>query len=129
MEIELPPEKLNEAMRWPPDPVSLSEPLGEAGDSTLGDLVADASATSPFDHAASELLIRDVDRLLRPLSEREATILRLRYGLNGGGQLTLEEVGKHFNLTRERIRQIEIKAMSKLRHPSVADGAYDLLME
>ena len=110
------------------EPISLSEPVSEDGDSTLSDLVADASAASPFDRAANELLIRDVDRLLRPLDDREAAILRLRYGLGGGSQLTLEEVGKQFNLTRERIRQIEVKAMSKLRHPSNVDGAHDLLM-
>jgi len=128
-ETELPPEKLQEAMRWRSEPISLSEPVGEAGDRTLSDLVADASAASPLDHAANVLLIRDIDRLLRPLDDREAAILRLRYGLGGGSQLTLEEVGKQFNLTRERIRQIEVKAMSKLRHPSNVDGAHDLLME
>ena len=85
-------------------------------------MVADANAVSPFDHAADSLLADEINRLLAPLDEREATILRLRFGLGRGSPRTLEEVGRHFNLTRERIRQIEAKAMSKLRHPSVDNG-------
>jgi RNA polymerase sigma factor (sigma-70 family) len=120
-------ERLVEALGWRSEPLSLSEPFGDEGDSDFGDVVADANATSPFDHAANSLLAGEIGRLLAPLDEREATILRLRFGLDRGEPRTLEEIGKHFNLTRERIRQIEAKAMSKLRHPCVDTGAHDLL--
>jgi RNA polymerase primary sigma factor len=126
-ETDLSREKLVEALGWRSEPVSLSEPLGDERDSDFGDLVADANATSPFEYAANSLLAGEIRRLLEPLDEREATILRLRFGLDQGEPRTLEEVGKHFNLTRERIRQIEAKAMSKLRHPCVNTGAKDLL--
>jgi len=120
-------EKLVEALGWMAEPLSLFDPLSEDSDSSLGDMVADANAVSPFDHAASALLADEVSNLLAPLDEREATILRLRFGLDRGEPRTLEEVGQHFQLTRERIRQIEAKAMSKLRHPSVHNGARELL--
>ena len=114
-------------MRWRSEPLSLSEPLGDERDSDFGDLVPDANAVSPFDYAADSLLADEITRLLAPLDEREATIIRLRFGLDRGAPRTLEEIGKQFNLTRERIRQIEAKAMSKLRHPCVNNGAHDLL--
>jgi len=120
-------EALTEVLRWRSEPVSLSEPLSDDGDTDLGDLVADANATSPFEQAAEALLVDAVTGLFAPLDDREATILRLRFGLDRGEPRTLEEVGEHFNLTRERIRQIEAKAMSKLRHPSADTGARDLL--
>ena len=126
-ETRLSHQTLTDAFRWRSEPVSLSEPLREDGDTDLGDVVADANATSPFDHAAEALLPDEISRLLAPLDDREATILRLRFGLDRGEPRTLEEVGEHFDLTRERIRQIEAKAMSKLRHPSVNIGARDLL--
>jgi RNA polymerase sigma factor (sigma-70 family) len=126
-ETDMSREKLVEALAWRSEPVSLSEPFGDEGDSDFGDLVADANATSPFDYAANSLLAAEISRLLAPLDEREATILRLRFGLDRSEPRTLEEIGKHFNLTRERIRQIEAKAMSKLRHPCVSTGAQDLL--
>ncbi|HEX4162001.1 MAG TPA: sigma-70 family RNA polymerase sigma factor, partial [Acidimicrobiales bacterium] len=106
---------------------SLSEPLREDGDAELGDVVEDRSAESPFEVAAVSLLPDEIGRLLSPLDEREREILRLRFGLDRGEPRTLEEVGEHFNLTRERIRQIEARAMSKLRHPSSDTGARDLL--
>jgi len=126
-ETELSPEKLAEALRWRSEPLSLSEPLGDERDSDFGDLVADANAVSPFDYAADSLLADEITRLLAPLDEREETIIRLRFGLDRRAPRTLEEIGKQFNLTRERIRQIEAKAMSKLRHPCVHNGAHDLL--
>jgi RNA polymerase sigma factor (sigma-70 family) len=126
-ETDLSRERLVEALGWRSEPVSLSHPLGDERDSDFGDLVADVNAVSPFDYAAKSLLADDIRRLLEPLDEREATILRLRFGLDRGEPRTLEEVGKHFNLTRERIRQIEAKAMSKLRHPCGNTGAQDLL--
>jgi len=126
-ETSLSYEKLIDALQWRSEPLSLSEPLREDGDADLGDVVADVNAISPFDHAAGALLIDEISRLLVPLDDREATILRLRFGLDCGEPRTLEEVGVHFNLTRERIRQIEARAMSKLRHPSSDTGARDLL--
>ena len=99
----------------------------EDGDAELGDVVEDRSAESPFEVAATALLPEEIARLLAPLDEREREILKLRFGLDRGEPRTLEEVGEHFNLTRERIRQIEARAMSKLRHPSSDTGARDLL--
>jgi RNA polymerase sigma factor (sigma-70 family) len=126
-EMDLPLDKLAEIFRYARDTLSLSEPLREDGDDELGDLVADPTATSPFEAAAEALLPQELARLLAPLDERERTIIRLRYGLDRGEARTLEEVGESFNLTRERIRQIEARAMSKLRHPSVDIGARELL--
>ena len=90
-------------------------------------MIEDRGAESPFDAAAVALLPEQINRLLGPLDERERQILKLRFGLDRGEPRTLEEVGEHFNLTRERIRQIEARAMSKLRHPSSDTGAKDLL--
>ena len=126
-EVELPEEKVSEALRFASEPLSLSEPLREDGDAELGDVVEDRSAESPFEMAATALLPEQISRLLAPLDEREREILTLRFGLDRGEPRTLEEVGDHFNLTRERIRQIEARAMSKLRHPSVDTGAHELL--
>ncbi len=126
-EVELPEDKLIEALRFRAEPLSLSEPLREDGDAELGDVVEDRSAESPFEMAATALLPIEINRLLAPLDEREREILRLRFGLDRGEPRTLEEVGEYFNLTRERIRQIEARAMSKLRHPSSDTGARDLL--
>ena len=127
IEVELPEDKLIEALRFRAEPLSLSEPLREDGDAELGDVVEDRSAESPFEMAATALLPLEINRLLAPLDEREREILRLRFGLDRGEPRTLEDVGEHFNLTRERIRQIEARAMSKLRHPSSDTGARDLL--
>ncbi len=127
LEVELPEDKLIEALRFRAEPLSLSEPLREDGDAELGDVVEDRSAESPFEMAATALLPEEIERLLSPLDEREREILRLRFGLDRGEPRTLEEVGEYFNLTRERIRQIEARAMSKLRHPSSDTGARDLL--
>jgi len=126
-EVEMSEEKVTEALRFAAEPLSLSEPLREDGDAELGDVVEDRSAESPFEVAATTLLSDEISKLLGPLDEREREILRLRFGLDRGEPRTLEEVGEHFNLTRERIRQIEARAMSKLRHPSSDTGARDLL--
>ncbi|MGI8793130.1 MAG: sigma-70 family RNA polymerase sigma factor [Acidimicrobiales bacterium] len=126
-DLEMPEDKVTEALRFASEPLSLSEPLREDGDAELGDLVEDRGAQSPFDSAATSLLPAEISRLLGPLDEREREILRLRFGLDRGEPRTLEEVGEYFNLTRERIRQIEARAMSKLRHPSSDTGARDLL--
>jgi len=126
-DVEMPEEKITEALRFANEPLSLSEPLREDGDAELGDVVEDRGAASPFEVAATSLLPDEIARLLAPLDEREREILKLRFGLDRGEPRTLEEVGEHFNLTRERIRQIEARAMSKLRHPSSDTGARDLL--
>jgi RNA polymerase sigma factor (sigma-70 family) len=126
-DVELAEERVSEALRFAAEPLSLSEPLREDGDAELGDLVQDRSAESPFEVAAVAMLTDEISRLLSPLDEREREIVKLRFGLDRGEPRTLEEVGEHFNLTRERIRQIEARAMSKLRHPSSDTGARDLL--
>jgi RNA polymerase primary sigma factor len=126
-EVELTEERVTEALLHAVDPISLSEPLREDGDAELGDVVEDLRSPSPFDLAAATLLPGEVTRLLTVLEPREREVLRLRYGLDRGEPRTLEEVGAHFSLTRERIRQIEARAISKLRHPSVHTGARDLL--
>ena len=126
-EVEMPEDKVTEALRFAAEPLSLSEPLREDGDAELGDVVEDRGAESPFEVAATALLPDEINRLLGPLDEREREILKLRFGLDRGEPRTLEEVGEHFSLTRERIRQIEARAMSKLRHPSSDTGARDLL--
>ena len=126
-DVEMEPEKVTEALRFASDTLSLSDPLREDGDAELGDIVADPNAESPFEVAATTLLPAQIERLLAPLDEREREILKLRFGLDRGEARTLEDVGEHFNLTRERIRQIEARAMSKLRHPSLDTGARDLV--
>ena len=126
-EAELPLEKVVEVLRYAVDTVSLDEPVRDDGDAELGDFVEDRNAVAPFEYAATSLLPNEVAKVLSVLDERERTILTLRFGLDGGGERTLEEVAEHFGLTRERIRQIEARAMSKLRHPSADVGARELL--
>ncbi|MGH9268938.1 MAG: sigma-70 family RNA polymerase sigma factor [Acidimicrobiales bacterium] len=114
-----PADKISTLLSHLSEPVSLSAPLREGSDGELGDIVGDVTAISPEEAALEATLADEVERILAPLEDRERTILRLRYGLDGGDPRTLDDVGEHFSLTRERIRQIEAKAMSKLRHPSV----------
>ena len=118
--------KVVEILRYVAEPMSLSEPLRADTDAELGDVVEDRSAASPFDAAAASLLAGEVAKLLVVLDDRERVILQLRFGLDRGEPKTLDEVGAHFNLTRERIRQIESRAMSKLRHPTLELNAHDL---
>jgi RNA polymerase sigma factor (sigma-70 family) len=125
--MQLPEEQIAELLQYGAEPVSLETPIGAEGDTELAEVVADLSAPSPFDVVAEELLGTEIEKLLASLDEREREILRLRYGLDRGDPRTLEEVGTAMNLTRERIRQIERTALSKLRHPSVEGGARDLL--
>src|SRR5256885_8356356 len=127
IELDMPERQVAEILRYASEPVSLSDPLREDGDTELGDIIADRGAVSPFEAAAESLLPEEMVRLLAPLAEREREILRLRFGLDRGEPRTLEEVGESFNLTRERIRQIEARAMSKLRHPASDTGARELL--
>ena len=126
-EVGMPEGKVTEVLRFAAEPLSLSEPLREDGDAEIGDRVEDRSVESPFEVAAAALLPDEIARLLAPLDEREREILTLRFGLDRGEPWTLRAVGEHFNLTSERIRQIEARAMSKLRHPSSDSGARDLL--
>ncbi len=125
--MQIPEAQVAELLQYGNDPVSLETPIGADGDTELADIVADLSAASPFDLVADAMLGAEIDKLLASLDEREREILRLRYGLDRGDPRTLEEVGSALNLTRERIRQIERTALSKLRHPSVESGAHDLL--
>jgi RNA polymerase sigma factor (sigma-70 family) len=125
--MQLPAEHVSELLRHATEPVSLDSPIGTDGDTDLGDIVADLSSASPFEVVAAGLLGEEIEKLLRPLDAREREILRLRYGLDRGDPRTLEEVGDTLHLTRERIRQIERQALSKLRHPSSDTGARDLL--
>jgi RNA polymerase sigma factor (sigma-70 family) len=126
-EVELPEGKTAEILRFAVRPRSLSEPLREDGTTELGDMVEDCTSASPFDVVANAMLPDEIARLLRPLEEREREVLRLRFGLDRGEPRTLDEVGAHFKLTRERIRQIEAQAMFKIRHPLHETGARDLL--
>jgi RNA polymerase sigma factor (sigma-70 family) len=126
-ELDLEETKVVEILRHASEPMSLSEPLWSDSDRDLGDLVEDPSAASPFEAAAAALLSNEVTKMLVVLDERERDILRLRFGLDRGQPRTLDEVGAHFHLTRERIRQIEARAMSKLRHPARDSSAHDLL--
>jgi len=126
-DLEMPEAKVTETLLFAADTLSLSTPLREDGDAELGDVVPDRGAVTPFEAASVALLPDEIGRLLSPLDEREREILKLRFGLDRGEPRTLEEVGEHFTLTRERIRQIEARAMSKLRHPSADTGARDLL--
>jgi RNA polymerase sigma factor (sigma-70 family) len=128
-DLDLEEEKVTEILRHAAEPLSLSEPLREDADTELGDLVEDRSAVSPFDAAAASLLSGEVAKMLGALHDREREILRLRFGLDRGEPRTLEQVGEQFHLTRERIRQIEAKAMSKLRHPSVDCGVREFLTD
>ena len=126
-EVDMTEDKVIETLRFAIEPLSLHEPWGDDGTGELGDVVEDRSVESPFDAAAAAMLPAEISRLLTPLDDREREILRLRFGLDRGEPRTLEEVGICFNLTRERIRQIEARAMSKLRHPSRDTGVRDLL--
>ncbi len=126
-DLELDEARVIEIMRYIGEPMSLSEPLRAGSDGDLGDLVEDRSAVSPFDAASASLLAGEVAKLLTVLDDRERAILQLRFGLDRGEPRTLDEVGVYFHLTRERIRQIEARAMSKLRHPTLELNAHDLL--
>lgn len=126
-ELCMPTEKVREIMKVAQEPVSLEAPVGEEEDSHLGDFVADSDIPSPQDVASQTMLKEEINEVLKTLSDREARVLRLRFGLDDGRTRTLEEVGREFKVTRERIRQIEAKALRKLRHPSRSKKLKDFL--
>ncbi|WP_347298610.1 RNA polymerase sigma factor RpoD [Dolosigranulum savutiense] len=126
-EMDLPTEKVRNILKVSQEPVSLETPIGEEDDSHLGDFIEDDHALSPADNAAYELLKNELKDVLDTLTDREENVLRLRFGLDDGRQRTLEDVGKVFDVTRERIRQIEAKALRKLRHPSRSKQLKDFL--
>ncbi|WP_179395458.1 RNA polymerase sigma factor RpoD [Lacticaseibacillus absianus] len=126
-EMDMPTDKVREILKIAQEPVSLETPIGEEDDSHLGDFIEDQDATSPEDHASYELLKEQLESVLDTLTDREENVLRLRFGLDDGRTRTLEEVGKVFGVTRERIRQIEAKALRKLRHPSRSKQLKDFL--
>ncbi len=126
-EMNMPVEKVREILKISQEPVSLETPIGEEEDSHLGDFIQDEQVPVPADAAAFELLKEQLNEVLDTLTEREQKVLRLRFGLDDGKARTLEEVGRQFNVTRERIRQIEAKALRKLRHPSRSRKLKDYL--
>ena len=126
-EMDMSEEKVREIMKIAQDPVSLETPIGEEEDSHLGDFIPDDDAPAPAEAAAYSLLKEQIEDVLGSLNDREQKVLKLRFGLEDGRARTLEEVGKEFDVTRERIRQIEAKALRKLRHPSRSKKLRDYL--
>jgi RNA polymerase primary sigma factor len=126
-DTELDPARVAEVQSYGREPISLHTPLGEEGDSEFGDLIEDTEAVSPADAVSFTLLQQQLRSLLDDLSEREAGVISMRYGLTSGKPMTLDEIGRIYGVTRERIRQIEAKTMSKLRHPSRAMALRDYL--
>ncbi len=126
-DMQIPPEKVREILKLSQEPVSLEMPIGEEEDSHLGDFIEDRSALQPAEEASLQLLKEQIRNVLSELSDRERRVLILRFGLEDGRARTLEEVGKEFGVTRERIRQIEAKALRKLRHPSRSRKLKDYL--
>lgn len=125
--MNMPVAKIDEILKTSRDPVSLDTPIGEEEDSQLGDFIEDQHTLSPVDSASFSMLKEELDEAMSSLTEREKSVIKLRFGLEDGKTRTLEEVGKEFNVTRERIRQIEAKALRKLRHPSRSRKLKDFL--
>jgi len=126
-EMDLPVERVREIMKIAQEPVSLETPIGEEEDSHLGDFIEDQEAPAPAEEASFQMLKEQLEGVLDTLTPREEKVLRLRFGLDDGRSRTLEEVGQVFGVTRERIRQIEAKALRKLRHPSRSKKLKDFL--
>lgn len=126
-EMELPPNRIREILKIAQDTTSLATPVGDEEDSLLGDFIPDETQPQPDDQASRQLLKENIEEVLQTLSEREAKVLRMRFGLDTHRSMTLEEVGKEFGVTRERIRQIEVKALRKLKHPSRRKKLQDYL--
>jgi len=128
-ELDMTPEKVVEVQKYGREPISLSTPLGEVGDSEFGDLIEDTEAVQPADAVAFRIMQREIERLLDTLTPREAAVIRSRYGIGDGVMKTLDQIGEDHGVTRERIRQIEAKTMSKLKHPSRAQWLRDFIKE
>ena len=126
-ELDMTPEKVIEVQKYGREPISLHTPLGEDGDSEFGDLIEDTEAVVPIDAVSSTLLHRELERILDNLSDREAGVIRMRFGIGDGQPKTLDQIGDAYGVTRERIRQIESKTMAKLRHPSRSQALRDYL--
>ena len=126
--MEISVEKVQQIQKIAQEPISLESPVGEEEDSSLGDFISDPQALDPYEYTAKMKLREELDEVLATLTEREERVLRLRFGLIDGRQRTLEEVGKEFNVTRERIRQIEAKALRKLKHPSRSRKLKDFMI-
>lgn len=126
-EMDMAPDKVREILKIAQEPVSLETPIGEEDDSRLGDFIEDEVIENPVDHTTRVILREQLDEVLDTLTDREENVLRLRFGIDDGKMRTLEEVGKVFDVTRERIRQIEAKALRKLRHPSRSKQLKDFL--
>ncbi|MBR4399336.1 MAG: RNA polymerase sigma factor [Aeriscardovia sp.] len=126
-ELNMPIEKVEEVQKYGREPISLHTPLGEEGDSEFGDLIEDTDAISPQDAVAFSILQEEFRHVLGTLSSREAGVIKMRYGLEDGQPKTLDDIGRIYGVTRERIRQIESKTMSKLRHPSRSKALMDFL--
>ena len=127
--MDMTEDKVREIMKIAQDPVSLETPIGEEEDSHLGEFIPDDDAPAPAEAAAYSLLKEQIEDVLGSLNEREQKVLKLRFGLEDGRARTLEEVGKEFDVTRERIRQIEAKALRKMRHPSRSKKLKDFLTD
>ncbi len=124
-EMDMPPERVNEIYQMTPEPLSLDAPVGDDQSSYLGDFIQDEDESSPVEAASNRVLRRQLEKVLQTLTPRERDVLKLRFGLDDGYPRTLEEVGQIFNVTRERIRQIEAKALKKLRHPKRSEKLKD----
>jgi RNA polymerase primary sigma factor len=127
--MEMPEDKVRKVLKIAKEPISMETPIGDDEDSHLGDFIEDAAAESPLDSATVESLRETVHGVLSQLTPREAKVLRMRFGIDLSTDHTLEEVGKQFDVTRERIRQIEAKALRKLRHPSRSEQLRSFLIE
>lgn len=127
VELEMPVEKVRDILKVSQEPISLETPVGEEDESNLGNFIPDDDAPSPSEQAADTLLREHIEEVMQTLTPREAKVLKLRFGLEDGRMRTLEEVGKEFDVTRERIRQIEAKALRKLRHPSRSKKLKDFM--
>jgi RNA polymerase primary sigma factor len=127
--MDMPEDKVRKVMRIAKEPVSMENPVGEDEDSHIGDFLVDEASVSPVESTTSESLTTTTQEVLNSLSPREAKVVRMRFGIGMSSEHTLEEVGKEFEVTRERIRQIESKALRKLRHPSRAERLKSFLDE
>ena len=127
--LDIPEDKMRKVMKIAKEPISMETPIGDDEDSNLGDFLEDTSINSPIDDASIRGLKDATDEILASLTVREAKVLRMRFGIGMNNDHTLEEVGKQFDVTRERIRQIEAKALRKLRHPSRSDVLKSFLHE